>query len=185
MNPHNVNSEAQVDSGEPQISEEEYLRREVERSRQALAASVNNLMYRLREAKSIERWARRYPWPTVGAAAAAGFTAATIVTPSKDDSMRDKLRRLGKHVNRLKPENPTAATAAATEATAKASTPLAAMTIIHSLFDLAKMLIERTAPPPAPRNMAPTAPVSPVPGSPVPQPPVPSSAVPPHHHAHD
>jgi hypothetical protein len=185
MNPHNHTPEAGQAPVATQISEEEFLRREVERARHALAASVNNLMYRLREAKSIERWARRYPWPTVGAAAAAGFTAATIVTPSKDDSMRDKLSRLGKQVNRLKPESPTAAAAAATEASAKASTPLAAMTILHSLFDLAKMLIERTAPPPVPRSPASSAADTPVQAATVPTATVPTSAVPPHPHAHD
>ncbi len=175
MNPHNIAPDAGPDPAAQHVSEEEFLRHEVEKSRQALTASLNNLMFRLREAKSIERWARRYPWPTVGAAAAAGFTAATIVTPSKDDTMQDKLSRLGKHVNRLKPENSTATAAAATAATAKASAPLAAMTIIHSLFDLARVLIERTAPPPAPRNTAASAPDSAVP----------STSVPPHHHAHD
>jgi hypothetical protein len=74
--------------------------------------------------------------------------------------MKDKLSRLGKHVNRLKPAPSSDAPTAATATAATASTPLAAMTIIHSLFDLAKVLIERTSASPPPRPHEATSPES-------------------------
>jgi hypothetical protein len=39
-------------------------------------------------------WAREYPWASVGAAAVAGFVAANVLIPSKEDQALKKLARL-------------------------------------------------------------------------------------------
>lgn len=39
-------------------------------------------------------WAKEYPWVSVGAAAVAGFVAANMLIPSKEDQALKKLARL-------------------------------------------------------------------------------------------
>lgn len=43
----------------------------------------------LKEAADVSAWARRYPWATLGVAAAAGFVAAKAVLPKRHRSSED------------------------------------------------------------------------------------------------
>jgi hypothetical protein len=45
-------------------------------------------------AADIRLWSKEHPWAVVGAAAAAGFIAATVVTPAKNKDLKDKFTEL-------------------------------------------------------------------------------------------
>jgi hypothetical protein len=130
------------------LTEQEYLEAEAARAGQGLLQAVDELRVRLRELRSVPRWTRRYPWPAVGAAAAAGFAAAAAVTPGKDETVKEKFTRLAGRLNGSgKPRHGDSAAASSPRAAAAAaSAPLVLTTVIHSLFDLAKVLLERTTP---------------------------------------
>jgi hypothetical protein len=127
------------------LSEETYLAAEVGRRREELANAVGAALDRLRDAKNLRRWVRRYPWPTVGAAAAAGFTAATVVTSAKGEKLSEKLNRFASHANHHRQRS----AALAASPGALAGVPFALASIVHAVLDLAKLLIERTADRPA------------------------------------
>jgi hypothetical protein len=52
-----------------------------------------NLHARWEQATDLHGWVERHPWFAVGAASAAGFTAAAVVTPSAGESLNEKLSR--------------------------------------------------------------------------------------------
>jgi hypothetical protein len=48
----------------------------------------------LKGAADIRAWANQYPWYSVGAAAVAGFAAASVVVPRRGESLEEKLAGL-------------------------------------------------------------------------------------------
>jgi hypothetical protein len=123
-------------------SESEFVQQQSRQAEAALSASLAEVKQRLADAVDLRLWTRRHPWASVGAAAAAGFTAATLVTPSKEESFGEKLSKL---VRRPEParspsqgESPPAVKAAVAT-----TTPMLTMTLINSAFELAKALVQR------------------------------------------
>jgi hypothetical protein len=72
------------------LSETEYLAREADQARAAITATMDQMRDSLKEAADVRAWARRYPWATLGAAAAAGFVAAKAVLPKRSRSHDDE-----------------------------------------------------------------------------------------------
>jgi hypothetical protein len=112
--------------------EREFLYAEEARIRTMLNESVDDLKQSLKEASSLELWAKSYPWVALGVAIAGGFTAATLVTPAKGETFGEKISKL------------VPVKAASVEATtdqsaqrAKKSSVLVSL-LISALFELAK-----------------------------------------------
>ena len=48
----------------------------------------------LAEGANLKEWTRQYPWVVAGAATVTGFLAAMVVTPSKEETFREKWESL-------------------------------------------------------------------------------------------
>jgi len=66
-------------SSESDVSEAEFLEAQAADARAAMHETWNELKGTLREAATLEVWARRHPWIVAGAAAAGGFLLATTI----------------------------------------------------------------------------------------------------------
>jgi hypothetical protein len=108
------------------LSEAEYLARESAATKAALARTLEDLKKSVRTGADLRMWVRRHPWAALGAAAVAGFSAASVVT-AKPASKMDSTAHTNGHADDNGHEKP--------------SSPLAA-TIFASLFDLAKVALE-------------------------------------------
>jgi hypothetical protein len=113
-------------------SESAFLTRESELTRVALARTLEELKASLRTSADLRVWTRRHPWAALGVAAAAGFSAATLVAARRDNNPSAP----DENGNQSDEEPPVRRTRAN-----HASKPLAA-TIFSSLFDLAKVALQ-------------------------------------------
>lgn len=75
-------------------SERDYLAEQARQAKEALRAGLSRLGADAGEVADPRRWARRHPWVTVGATAAAGFMAAYALVPSKEDRALKKIARI-------------------------------------------------------------------------------------------
>jgi hypothetical protein len=78
----------------PAITESDYLTRQAEDAKAAIAAAVGQLKTSLTGTVDPQLWAREHPWVALGIAAAGGFAAATMLTPSKEEQALKKLEQL-------------------------------------------------------------------------------------------
>jgi hypothetical protein len=62
-----------------ELTEAEFLEIEAADAKAALRQSWRDLKHNLREASDLRTWAKRYPLPTLGAAAGAGFVAGLAI----------------------------------------------------------------------------------------------------------
>lgn len=116
-------------AADAECDERGFLRAEEERVKAALGHSVDELKDSLKQAASLETWARTYPWAALGVAIAGGFTLATIVTPKKGESVGEKLAAL----------TPASAAKDGAEHAEKAAKKSAFISLLLSaLFELAK-----------------------------------------------
>jgi hypothetical protein len=123
---------------EVDLSEADYLAREVTDAKAALSHSLAKLKLGLTDSADLRQWVKYYPWASLGAAAAAGFAAAAAVTPAQGESFKDKLAR-------LKPVVPLGSAEDLKSAPRQSnSSRRASVTdnLINSVFDLAKVLIQ-------------------------------------------
>jgi hypothetical protein len=128
-------SERQSDAD---LSEADYLAREVADAKAALSKSLAELKLGLTTSADLRQWVKYYPWASLGAAAAAGFAAATAVTPAQGESVKEKLAR-------WKPDMRSTADDDGTTAANAAKAPRRASVsdnVINSVFDLAKVLVQ-------------------------------------------
>jgi hypothetical protein len=116
------------------VSEAALLAREKADAKAALRQTLVDLKQSLRTSVDVRLWTKEHPWIAVGMAAAAGFTAATVVVPAPGEKFIDKLSRAAERIEG-QPEPPPAAKP-------DARTSLAAIAIA-SLFDLAKVTVEK------------------------------------------
>jgi ElaB/YqjD/DUF883 family membrane-anchored ribosome-binding protein len=65
------------------VSPRDFLGQQADEAQAAMTATLAEMQESLKDAADLDAWARQYPWPTVGAAAALGFLVAATVTPSK------------------------------------------------------------------------------------------------------
>lgn len=81
------------------LTEQEYLAQQAETAKQALAGAWEQMKTRLGQGVAPQAWAKEYPWITVGAAAVAGFVAATALVPSKEEQALKKLAAIERALN--------------------------------------------------------------------------------------
>ena len=79
------------DTPPEKLSEQEYLAQQAESAKLALTGAWQEMKTRLAQGVAPQVWAKEYPWITVGAAAVAGFVAATALVPSKEEQALKKL----------------------------------------------------------------------------------------------
>lgn len=76
-------------------SETEYLSEQSDAARAAIGGVIadlkNNLQSGWEQATDVHGWIERHPWLAVGAASAAGFAAAAVVTPAPGEALGEKL----------------------------------------------------------------------------------------------
>lgn len=72
----------------PHATESEFLEGQANAARAAIGETLTNMRTTLKDAGDIKAWARQYPWPSVGAAAAIGFLAAGVLAPSRKSNGR-------------------------------------------------------------------------------------------------
>jgi hypothetical protein len=139
---HNEQSSAPTSRSERQLdvelSEADYLTREVTDAKAALSKSLDQLRIGLANSADLRQWVKHYPLASIGAAAATGFAAAAAVTPAQGESITDKLSRL---VSERGPDTiDDSSRAAARQNPPKRATVMD--NLITSLFDLAKVLVQ-------------------------------------------
>jgi hypothetical protein len=139
---HNEQSSAQTSHDEPQhnieLSEADYLAREVVDARSALLHALADLKSSAASSTDMRKWVQHYPWAAVGAAVAAGFAAAAAVTPAPGESISDKLARSRPAGHDCSSDHP-AGTRPKEEAR---DIPNIVDKLLSSLFDMAKILVQ-------------------------------------------
>jgi hypothetical protein len=138
---HNGKSSAATSPSEPrykvELSEVDYLAREVEDAKQALAHAAADLKRGVATSADLRLWVKHYPWTALGAATVAGFAAGTAVTPARGESVAEKLSRLKPDGRNAETQNETNASPAAPAKSSKVQE-----TLMDSLFDVAKTLVQ-------------------------------------------
>ena len=81
------------------LTEAEYLTQQAENAKAAIAAAVKELTAKLGEGANPIEWTKRYPWAGVGASAVAGFVAAALLIPSKEEQALAKLAKIERALN--------------------------------------------------------------------------------------
>jgi len=76
------------------LTESEYLLQQAENAKAAIAAALKEVTAKLGEGANPIEWAKRYPWASVGASAVAGFVAASLLIPSKEQQALARLARI-------------------------------------------------------------------------------------------
>ena len=129
-------SEKRIDS---EISEADYLAREVADAKAALTQSLAGLKLGLTNSADLRQWVKCYPWASLGAATAAGFAAAAAVTPAKGETINDKIAQL--RPNGQPTTAPEDSPSAPTQFNATRRASISDQ-LISSVFDLAKVLVQ-------------------------------------------
>lgn len=69
-----------------------------------MTKAFQELKTRLGQGVAPQAWAKEYPWITVGAAAVAGFVAASALIPSKEEQALKKLAAIERALNPHPPQ---------------------------------------------------------------------------------
>lgn len=75
-------------------TEAEYLQNQVNEASAAISGAFAAFKADLMKGADPRAWAHQYPWVAVGAAAVAGFAAASAMVPSKEEQAIKKLERI-------------------------------------------------------------------------------------------
>jgi hypothetical protein len=78
----------------PAPSEAQFLQAQADQAAAALSGAFAALKADLAKGADPRAWAHQYPWAAVGAAAVAGFAAASAFVPSKEEQALKKLERI-------------------------------------------------------------------------------------------
>lgn len=76
------------------MSESDYLARQAEVAKLAISRALSEAKSAFTEGMDPREWTRRYPFVAVGSAIAAGFTAAVLAIPSKEQQELHKLEKI-------------------------------------------------------------------------------------------
>ena len=76
------------------LTEAQVLQQTAADVKQAISKTMADLKVDALTAADIRLWSQEHPWAVVGAAAAAGFVAATLITPAKDQGLKGKFSEL-------------------------------------------------------------------------------------------
>ncbi len=77
-----------------ELSEAQFLQQQAELAREAISRTFSHFTSGLGKGANPMEWTKEYPWATLGAAAVAGFVAANMLVPSKEDQALRKLAAL-------------------------------------------------------------------------------------------
>lgn len=83
----------------PESSEADYLTLQQEHAKAAIARVMNEMKAALAEGANPTQWVHQYPWATLGASAVAGFVAATMLIPSREQQALKKLAEIERALN--------------------------------------------------------------------------------------
>jgi hypothetical protein len=83
----------------PESSEADYLTLQQEHAKAAIGRVVGEMKTALAEGANPVEWAKQYPWATLGASAVAGFVAATMLIPSREQQALKKLAEIERALN--------------------------------------------------------------------------------------
>jgi hypothetical protein len=84
-----------------------------------MSATLHEMTDALKDSASLRAWMGEYPWVTVGASAVGGFFLASALTPTRDESFKERIKSLF-------PEAPAAPAGAAPTQAAQATVAPAA-----------------------------------------------------------
>jgi len=83
----------------PESSEADFLTLQQEHAKAAIGRVMNEIKGALAEGADPRAWVQQYPWATLGASAVAGFVAATMLIPSREQQALRKLARIERALN--------------------------------------------------------------------------------------
>jgi hypothetical protein len=83
---------------ESKIGEAEFIEREAENARQALSMAMKDLGQCLVDGADPRLWTREHPWIMAASAAVAGFSAAALLVPSKEQQALRKLAEINRAI---------------------------------------------------------------------------------------
>jgi hypothetical protein len=83
----------------PESSEADFLTLQQEHARAAIGRVVSEIKGALAEGADPRTWVHQYPWATLGATAVAGFVAATMLIPSREQQALKKLAEIERALN--------------------------------------------------------------------------------------
>jgi len=78
----------------PDVSESDFLAHQARQAQKAMRQVLDDIGHSLKDTVNLRAWAEQHPIAMLGAAAAAGFVTASAVTPSRDETVAERLRRL-------------------------------------------------------------------------------------------
>jgi hypothetical protein len=72
------------------VTEAAYVAEQADQAKAAIASVLGDMKGAIAQSVNLKEWTRQYPWIMTASAAVVGFAAAMAVTPSKDESLKDK-----------------------------------------------------------------------------------------------
>lgn len=96
-NPESVYScaaKAGEKNAERKMTEAEYLRKQADDAKAAIGAALSDARAAMAEGIDPREWTRRFPLVAVGSAVAAGFVAAVLAVPSREQQELKKLEKI-------------------------------------------------------------------------------------------
>src|SRR5215213_4928180 len=97
--PQNAPNEDRPQPLHPESSEADFLTLQQEHAKAAIGRAVSELKSALAGGVDPRPWMKQYPWATLGASAVAGFVAASMLIPSKEEQALKKLAAIEKALN--------------------------------------------------------------------------------------
>jgi hypothetical protein len=82
----------------PEKTESDFLAKQAREARAAIRKTVGEVGEQLERMVDPRVWAEDHPWATSGAAAVAGFVAASILVPSKEEMDLKRLAKIEKYL---------------------------------------------------------------------------------------
>src|SRR5437016_9533541 len=92
--PQNAPNEKRKRPLPPESSEADFLTLQQEHAKAAIGRVVSEIKGALAEGADPRAWVQQYPWATLGASAVAGFVAATMLIPSREQQALKKLAEI-------------------------------------------------------------------------------------------
>jgi len=97
--PQNAPNDDRPEALHPEASEADFLTLQQEHAKAAIGRAVSELKDALAQGVDPRPWMKNYPWATLGVSAVAGFVAASMLVPSKEEQALKKLAAIEKALN--------------------------------------------------------------------------------------
>src|SRR5688572_29130428 len=76
------------------LNEVDYLARQSKLAKQAMSGVVSRMTDCVKASTDVSVWISAYPWISVGTMITVGFVTASALTPSRDESFKERIRSL-------------------------------------------------------------------------------------------